>query len=526
MTTFIDLLSENNTVELSLVHTSTTSAILSWTLPLDYQAYDGAVVILSTSPITSANHPSNGSAYNGSSDWNAPVSTIGGANVIAAIYGSRFNDVTINTASITNLAANIVYYAAVFICDSIRQYAPAVLSYSKDNSTPNLSTSIPGGSIQETLTPPLNPILGEVYYNPSTNKVSMWNGSAWQEVLTSTVTTGTVFPTGTAYTKDPVQNMTNNQQITSSFNNIIHPLTGPVLPGTFFFNTVNKTLFCYDGTNWNKTNTSQPNVPVYEKIAIGTNGSDIERIELVDELKSQLGWPAVCVELKEEQFNVAINLALRSLRRWSDSAYKRKHLLYALHPNQSTYYLNNPEDDSDKIVDVIKIHRMSQFGLNSTNQENGLYNQPFLNTIFQAGQMIDILSIYEVASLAETMSTLFAGELMSEWRENTRELRILRKLFREEVVVLECVMERTEQDLLLDRWNRPWLQDWALACCYEQLGMIRGKYQSLPGANGISMNGSELSQKAESMKIELQRQIIDYELGNALEFGSGGILLG
>lgn len=524
MATFLDLLNENNTVSITTVTTSLTTMKVSWTLPLSYTAYDGALVLLSTTPFNPSNNPVSGSAYNGSSDWTSPLSTIGGANVIAAIYGAHGNNVTINSIDVTNLAPNVIYYAAVFICDSVLQYAPPILSYSIDTAEPNLNPNVPGGSIEEAYQAPINPTLGQVYYNPANNTVSMWNGTTWQTVLQSTVTTGKVFPTGTAYTVDPIRG-TQTPFISSSAGTI-PPLVGPVLAGTFFFNTTNKILYIYDGTNWKPANTNQTDVPLYEKIPIGTNGSSLERIGLVNDLKNQLGWPKVCVELNEDQFNLAVNLALKELRRRSDSAYHRKHLLFPIHPNQPVYYMNNPEDDTDKIVDIIKIHRITQFGTNVLGGDNGVFNQTFFNQVFQAGQAIDILSIFEIAQLGETYSVLFAGELQYEWRENTRELRVLRKLYREECVVLEAVMERTEQDLIRDRWTTNWIYEWALAVCYEQLGMIRGKYQSLPGANGISMNGSELSQKAETMKIELMRQVVDYEVGNNTDWNGAGVLLG
>jgi hypothetical protein len=209
-----------------------------------------------------------------------------------------------------------------------------------------------------------------------------------------------------------------------------------------------------------------------------------------------------------------------------DSVYYHKHFLFGLKPDQNIYYLNNPEDDSNKIVNVIKIHRLSTFGLNVLSNDAGLYSQPFLNQLFLAGATMDLLSIHLVAQLGETFSLLFAQALQFEWRENTRELTILRKLYKNEPVVLECVMEKTEQDILKDRWTSQWIFDWTLAVCYEQLSNIRGKFQSLPGPNGITLNGSELAQKAETMKIELLRQVNDYEVGNNGEFGNSFILFG
>ena len=93
--------------------------------------------------------------------------------------------------------------------------------------------------------------------------------------------------------------------------------------------------------------------------------------------------------------------------------------------------------------------------------------------------------------------------------------------------MLECFMEKTEQEILTDRWSQPWVRDWALAKCWEILSNIRGKYANLPGANGgLALNGDMLSQKAETMFTELQRQINDFECGNNVGLGNPAFLLG
>jgi hypothetical protein len=100
---------------------------------------------------------------------------------------------------------------------------------------------------------------------------------------------------------------------------------------------------------------------------------------------------------------------------------------------------------------------------------------------------------------------------------------ILRKITTEEErVILEVVMERTEQELLLDRWSKQWLQGWAQAELWEMLGEIRSKYGNLPGPNGgLTLNGDSLLSRAELQFTELLRQITDYEVGNGgVNFGN------
>jgi hypothetical protein len=256
---------------------------------------------------------------------------------------------------------------------------------------------------------------------------------------------------------------------------------------------------------------------MYNKIGVGTDGTYDERLRLISVLKMQLGYPAICVELNEDQFNMAIDNALDEFRRRADNAYRRQYVLFNLRNGQSMYYLNDPRIDTDKIVDVTKINRLQMFGQYSSN-DSGVYAQVFLNQIFSP-MPVDMLSIHLLANMSEEIERLFAGNLMFTWQESTREMRIQRKIYRDELVVLDCVIERTEQELLVDRWAKQWLQQWAEAECNAALGMIRSKFGSLPGAGGgITLNGSELLSRADAMFQDCIRQLADYEVGNGVEF--------
>jgi len=321
----------------------------------------------------------------------------------------------------------------------------------------------------------------------------------------------------------------------SSWNNIAECETfggafDPQIPnvGDFFYNQSVHDLLVWNGSSWTKATTENEGTPTTDKMGIGTDGSYDERLRLIKILKHQLGWPSVCVELSEEQFNVAIDNALDEFRRRADNAYLHRHISFTVKQGQSTYYLNDPRDKTDKIVNVLKIHRVNTLGISSLSSENGIYAQAFFNQLYQ-GSNVDVLSIFLMNQLSETYEKIFAGNLVFTWDEATRQLMILRRIsLAEERVVLEVVMERTEQELLLDRWPKQWLQGWAQSECLEMLGMIRSKYGSLAGPNGgITMNGDQLLSMATEMQAELLRQILDNEVGNGSgNFGNTALLIG
>lgn len=311
---------------------------------------------------------------------------------------------------------------------------------------------------------------------------------------------------------------------------LLYDRVNPHIPtiGDFFYQTSNRDLMIWDGSGWTKADVENEGAPTTDKIGIGTDGSYDERLRLIKVLKHQLGWPQVCVELSEEQFNVAIDNALDEFRRRADNAYTLRHISFTLKRGQTTYYLNDPRDKTDRIVNVLKIHRINQLGISSLSAETGLYAQAFFNQLYQ-GSNVDVLSIHLMNQLSETYEKIFAGNLSFTWDEASRQMLVLRRINNEEErVVLEVVMERSEQELLIDRWAKQWLQGWAQAELWEMLGEIRSKFGNLPGANGgITLNGDSLLSRAEMQFTELLRQITDYEVGNGgVTFGNTAFMIG
>jgi hypothetical protein len=422
---------------------------------------------------------------------------IGDAQVVCAYYEQFGGDLSTRKVSVTNLDPQKQYYASIHICTNVLEYHTAgEHSYPLDNSFGNEEGLAAGGILNRDVTPPVNPKLGDTYYNIQDGNVYMWNGSSWMIASTDTVPTGNTFPTNGA-------------------------------SGQFFYSTQTKILYIFDGTKWNPANTRDTGVQMVDKVGIGSDGSYDERANLIRVLKVQLGWPSICIELTEEAFNVAIGNALDEFRRRADNAYHKQFILYTLKNNQTTYYLNDPRIGTDKIVNVIKIHRVNTLGSTTLGGDNGVYSQMFFNQYY-SGNMVDILSLHLIASLSEDFERIFAGNLMFNFNERNRQLEIHRKLYRDEKVVIECVMERTEQDLLTDRWAKQWLQSWAHAELKETLGMIRSKYPNLPGANGgLSLNGDMLINEARQDFEECLRQIRDFEVGNGgVEFDNTAFLIG
>ena len=314
---------------------------------------------------------------------------------------------------------------------------------------------------------------------------------------------------------------------------LMNPYFGPVRPtppkvGDFFYDRTVHDLLIWNGSEWVKADAKEEGTPSTDKIGVGTDGSYDERLRLIRILKGQMGWPSVCVELGEEQFNVAIDNALDEFRRRADNAYEHRYVMFTIKKGQTTYYLNDPRDDSHKIVNVLKVHRISMLGVTALSTEANLYAQAFFQQYFN-GAFVDTLALHLMHEASERFEKIFAGNIAFTWHEPSRQLTLHRRTMKDaERVILECALERTEQELLLDRWAKQWIQGWAHAELKEMLGMIRSKYSTLPGPNGgLTLNGDLLIAEARTDFEELLRQINDYEVGNGgVNFGNCAFLIG
>jgi hypothetical protein len=201
--------------------------------------------------------------------------------------------------------------------------------------------------------------------------------------------------------------------------------------------------------------------------------------------------------------------------------------MYPLLAGQQTYYLNSATDRTDHIVGVSKVHRLNVLGIQPIGGSDAIWSSGILTSYYSAVS-VDILSMHMLSSLSEEFQRLFAGDLTFLWDEPSRELFITRKIDRNEKVILECLMERPEQELLLDRWSKQFIQNWALAECKMQLGMIRSKYSSgTPGAAGtITLNGEMLISEARQDMTELKQSALDFEWGGHVGQGNVSFLIG
>ncbi|GAG61428.1 unnamed protein product, partial [marine sediment metagenome] len=240
----------------------------------------------------------------------------------------------------------------------------------------------------------------------------------------------------------------------------------------------------------------------YDLIDVGDDGTPDERRELMDSIRRQLGHPVVTVELTTYQLDTAVTAALESLRKRSSIAYRRGFFFLDVNAYSQEYLLTDQTRGYHTIVDITSCHRFTSAFLSSAHG-SGVYGQVVLQHLYNMGTY-DLTSYFLISQYVEQLEHLFATRLVYHWMETERKLWIHQVFTRQERLLLDCAVERPEQDLLKDRWCKSWIERYALSEARLMLSEIRGKYSTLPGAGGgVSLNASELINRVDTDRAEL-----------------------
>ena len=87
-------------------------------------------------------------------------------------------------------------------------------------------------------------------------------------------------------------------------------------------------------------------------------------------------------------------------------------------------------------------------------------------------------------------------------------------------------MERTEQDIMTDRYVVPWIRRYATALARVMLAEIRGKFSTLPGAGGgITLNANDLRMAAKDELTQCLEEIDNFLVDNPGEYGMSSSFL-
>lgn len=394
-------------------------------------------------------------------------------------------------------------------------------------------------------TVPFTPARKSLWYDSSTAILKEWDGTAWVSATSNVLV---YFNTGGGITfatvkkgsstailvPAPIGSLSEPHVVGTGFASFTEFDIDPVTQYTFERGTDGKVYvarYISDDTFlWSNLsnvgliqvpksgNDGKSGLPSYAELGVGDDGTPDERRELMDSIRSQLGYPVVDVELTNYQLDTAIQGALESFRKRASSAYRRGFYFLNIEPGKQEYILTNKAMGYNKIVSVTSAHRFTSAFLSSAHG-SGVYGQVVLQHLYNMGTF-DLTSFHLVSQYVEQLEHLFSTRLTFTFHEHDRVLSFFNSFTRPERVLLDCMIERTEQDLLKDRFIKTWIERYALSEAMMMLSHIRGKFASLPGAGGgISLNAGELISIAQSYREELLQQIDEFIVDMPEEVG-------
>ena len=374
-------------------------------------------------------------------------------------------------------------------------------------------------------------VVGEYWYDINTDTLNMWNGVSYVNVLYATTNPMPIVgfkwykpSTGEFFVWSGSQYVLSTPDVYASWNmGILFSSTetgGDVVLSIYPKESSFITVLSGRLQNAQMGADEVSKVPMQYQQGIGGNdGSTEEREIIVDRIKRKLGFPVYDVELTDDQIHDAIDAAIRVLRTKTSVAYTRKVGFLELQPYQTLYILSNKKYGHDKIVSIMKIIRLPSSFLTAVGSQQ-IYGQLILQQLYQAGSF-DLVSFHLLSSYVELLEKMFASKIQFNWNERTRELVLYNSVGKAEKVLLDAMIEKTENELLTDRYAENWIYKYALAEARETLAVgIRGKYSSLPGAGGgVSLEVSNLLESARAEKEECQQEIDNYVIERPEEVG-------
>jgi len=267
-----------------------------------------------------------------------------------------------------------------------------------------------------------------------------------------------------------------------------------------------------------------PDVQGYAIEGVGSDGSSDERKQLMTYVLQRLGSPSINVELTAEQLDHCIRKALEEFRARSSSAYKRGFFFMNIVPGRQIYELSDKTVGFHKISRVMAAYRIqSSFLGNATGQ--GAYGQAMLQHLYQMGSF-DLVSYHIMSDYIELMNMMFAANLMFTFDEDNRKLYFHQTFGSNERILLDVIVERTEQELMKDRICKVWLEKFATGFAMLMLAEIRGKFSTLPGAGGgVTLNATDMRTAGQELIDQCYTDIDEYIASEIENIGIGADII-
>jgi len=248
------------------------------------------------------------------------------------------------------------------------------------------------------------------------------------------------------------------------------------------------------------------------------------RQSLINEVKLQLGFKIIDLELEPEHYEFAVTNAFSRYRQRSSNAMEESFLFLDLQPDVQTYTL------PDEVQEVRSIYRRT-IGGSAGGASIDPFSLGWINSLYLlsnpgglGGTGSGQLATYDFATQFQSLAArMFGREVMYTWDASQKKLTLHRKFTTVEQIAIHIYNARPESVLIADPYAKPWLRDWSVAVCKQIMGEARSKFSTIAGPQGgITLNGEALKSEAKEMMERLDNditQLIDAHEGWGIIIG-------
>ena len=226
------------------------------------------------------------------------------------------------------------------------------------------------------------------------------------------------------------------------------------------------------------------------------------REQLEDIILGNLTGYIVDNELQHDGFQLAIDMALQTYRRYSTNSLEEAIIAFTLRQGQQNYRM------PDEIAEVMKAYRqITSRGMGFANamgysMSPGFFGPMNLYRIDSGiGGFSGILTTYESYSeYIKTAAKMMGSELAIIWQPQTHNMYVSENI-------------RCDEEILLHVWkelsDEHWIIDYATAHAKELCGLARRKFgdAGLGPDGSAKLDGSNLISEAKTRKDELIKEL-------------------
>ncbi|MFA5490440.1 MAG: hypothetical protein WC284_14740 [Candidimonas sp.] len=235
------------------------------------------------------------------------------------------------------------------------------------------------------------------------------------------------------------------------------------------------------------------------------------RKKLIDQIRLELAYGIVNVELDPEHYEHIVDVSLDKYRQKSSNSVEESYGFLELQPNQSDYVL--PKE-------VIEVRQLFRRGIGGSSTGGGTHIDPFAMAytnmyLLQSGRQGGLATYDFFHQYQELVGRMFGRDINFKYNSNNNTLTIVRQVRAPETVVMWLYNYKPDDVLINDIYAKPWIRDWAVCEAKMILGHAYSKFSNIVGPQGgTTLNGEALKAEATAMMEKLEMEFQNYGEGS------------